>query len=252
MPRILSILVMVLMLTSCKGGVQTGEKSGPPEKPRAITSLKDSGLPCFSCHSYEKFSANEPGKFSHVKHIAFGVHCNQCHIMMAHEKMVLNKDICSNCHDLKSFVFPDSGMPVTFSHQKHAGNFSCSQCHPAPFRMKRGVTPITMKGMFSGETCGKCHNGKIAFPAKDCARCHNMSALKKEFSYPSAGMSPAVFSHGVHTAMFECGSCHTGLFKYKKGGSGIRMDGIYKGKFCGKCHDGQTAFASTDCQKCHK
>lgn len=252
MPRILSILVVVLMLSSCKAGVQAGEENKPPEKIPVITSLKDSGLPCFSCHSYEKFSAEKPGKFSHVKHLGFGVHCNQCHIIMAHNKIELNKDTCGGCHNLKSLVFPDSGMPVTFSHQKHAAKFSCSGCHPAPFQMSHGSTPIDMEGMLKGGTCGKCHNGRIAFSAKDCARCHNMSVLKKDFNYASAGMSPATFSHTVHTAMFECSTCHTAIFKYKRGGSGITMDDIYKGKFCGKCHDGKTAFASTDCQKCHK
>ncbi len=252
MPKILSILVIVLMLSACKAGVETRGKKEQPEKIPVITSLKDSGLPCFSCHSYEKFSVNEQGKFSHAKHIGFGVHCNQCHIMMAHEKIELNKDVCSKCHNLKSFIFPDSGMPVTFSHQKHTEKFACGECHPTPFQMKHGATRITMESMFKGETCGKCHNGKISFPAKDCNKCHNMSVLKKDFVYPSSGMSPAVFSHSVHTAMFECGSCHTEVFKYKKGGSGIKMDDIYKGKFCGKCHDGKTAFASSECQKCHK
>jgi c(7)-type cytochrome triheme protein len=30
------------------------------------------------------------------------------------------------------------------------------------------------------------------------------------------------------------------------------MDDIYQGKFCGSCHNGQTAFGSMECQKCHK
>lgn len=167
---------MVFMLASCQATAQAPEKkTESPEKAPIITSLKDSGLPCFSCHSYKKFSSNEPGNFSHEKHLGFGVHCNQCHIIIGHEKNTLNKDTCNRCHD-----------------------------------------------------------------------------LQKDFTYPSAGMSPAVFSHNLHTAMFGCMTCHTGLFKFKKGGSGITMDGIYKGKFCGKCHNGQTAFASTECQKCHK
>jgi c(7)-type cytochrome triheme protein len=176
MTRILSILVVAVMLCSCKASIQAGEKmAAPKEKSPVITSLKDSGLPCFACHSYEKFAADKPGQFSHKKHISFGVHCNQCHIIVAHEKMELNKDTCNGCHD-----------------------------------------------------------------------------LDKDFTYTSAGMRPAIFSHNVHTAMFDCSSCHTGLFRYKKGGSGITMDGIYKGKFCGKCHNGRVAFAATDCLKCHK
>jgi c(7)-type cytochrome triheme protein len=30
------------------------------------------------------------------------------------------------------------------------------------------------------------------------------------------------------------------------------MDEIFKGEFCGKCHNGKMAFAATDCGKCHK
>lgn len=176
MTRILSVLALIIMLSACSAAAQTGQKKEKSvEKTPAIKSLKDSGLPCFSCHSYKKFSVDEPGKFSHMKHIGFGVHCNQCHIIIGHEKIELDKDTCNSCHN-----------------------------------------------------------------------------LKKDFTYPSPGMRPAIFSHSMHMAMFKCGSCHTGLFKYKKGGSGITMDGIYKGKFCGKCHNGQTAFATSDCGKCHK
>ena len=38
----------------------------------------------------------------------------------------------------------------------------------------------------------------------------------------------------------------------KKDGSGMKMDDLYQNKFCGSCHNGQTAFATSECQKCHK
>jgi len=31
----------------------------------------------------------------------------------------------------------------------------------------------------------------------------------------------------------------------------MTMDAMNAGKFCGKCHDGKTATAVTDCAKCH-
>ncbi len=143
-------------------------------------------------------------------------------------------------------------MPATFSHQNHTQKFACSACHPQLFQMKKGTTKITMDEMFKGRSCGKCHDGKAAFPSQNCQKCHQITAISKNLTYPSSGLAAAVFSHKVHTAMFECGSCHTSLFKYKKGGSGMKMDEIYRNKFCGSCHNGQVAFGPMECQKCHK
>lgn len=242
---------LIFSLSSCKWKAE--HKPGPVEKEvPVIASLKDSGLPCFRCHAYEKFAGEAAGKFSHEKHIGFGVHCNQCHLMKPHKEMALNKETCNNCHNMTTIAFTSSGMNVTFSHQNHAKRSGCSACHPSVFQMKKGGNRITMEEMYKGNNCGKCHNGKAAFSAKDCAKCHNISALGKDFTYPSSGMSAAVFSHQVHTGMFECSNCHTAIFKYKKGGSGMKMDDLYQGKFCGKCHNGEAAFASTECQNCHK
>lgn len=242
---------LVFSLASCKGKAE--HKPAPSEKEvPVITSLKDSGLPCFRCHAYEKFASEETGKFSHVKHIGFGVHCNQCHLIKPHKEMALNKETCNNCHNMTTIAFASSGMTVNFTHQNHAKRSGCRECHPSVFQMKKGGNRVTMEEMYKGNNCGKCHNGKAAFSAKDCAKCHNMSSLGKDFNYPSKEMSPAVFSHQVHTGMFECANCHTAIFKYKKGGSGMKMDDLYQGKFCGKCHNGEAAFASTECQNCHK
>jgi c(7)-type cytochrome triheme protein len=252
MAKRIAVLSLVLLLASC-GRWKPVEKPAEKQKePPVIASLKDSGLPCFGCHSYEKFSLDSKGKFSHPKHMAFGVHCNQCHIIVPHKEMTLNKDTCNNCHNLTTFTYEAGGLPVTYSHQNHEKRFSCSECHPTLFQMKKGTSNITMDEMFKGENCGRCHNGRIAFPASDCAKCHNLAGLKKDFTYPAGDMLPAVFSHQVHTAMFECSSCHPSFFKYKKGGSGMKMDDLYQGKYCGKCHDGKTAFATTECQRCHK
>lgn len=251
MLRILTVISLVLLLFSCKGNVEKTEKKEAGESPE-IFSLKDSSLPCFKCHSYEKFSADVAGRFSHPRHIGFGVHCNQCHLIRPHRDMALNKDTCNNCHKMTAFAYTNSGMPVTFSHQNHAKKYACGECHPKLFQMKKGSSRIVMEEMYKGNSCGKCHNGKTAFSSKDCAKCHNMSVLKKDFNYPSGDMSPAIFSHQAHTAMFECGNCHTAVFKYKKGGSGMKMDDLYQNRFCGTCHNGQTAFGSSECQKCHK
>ena len=63
--RIIVVASLVLVLSACKfkGNVET--KYEEPQSP-VIASLKDSGLPCFKCHAYEKYAQNKPGIFSHA------------------------------------------------------------------------------------------------------------------------------------------------------------------------------------------
>jgi len=68
-----------------------------------------------------------------------------------------------------------------------------------------------------------------------------------------------VFHHKTHTmgAGLDCESCHDGeKFEMAAGAAeqneDFTMDSLYKGKYCGSCHDGKTAFASnTRCTTCH-
>ncbi len=55
---------------------------------------------------------------------------------------------------------------------------------------------------------------------------------------------------------FECDSCHDGLFEMESGAAGatgnFTMAALAEGEFCGACHNGSDAFASTDdCTLCH-
>jgi len=66
------------------------------------------------------------------------------------------------------------------------------------------------------------------------------------------------FSHKVHTmdAGLSCDSCHDELFTMESGAilatGEMTMAAMTEGKFCGSCHDGNTAFASnTQCVSCH-
>ncbi|WP_420265565.1 c(7)-type cytochrome triheme domain-containing protein [Candidatus Magnetominusculus dajiuhuensis] len=65
---------------------------------------------------------------------------------------------------------------VVFEGTKHAGKgIKCTQCHLEVFRMRHGVTKMTMKEMDDGAFCGACHNGKTSFSTsaeKHCAKCH--------------------------------------------------------------------------------
>jgi c(7)-type cytochrome triheme protein len=55
----------------------------------------------------------------------------------------------------------------------------------------------------------------------------------------SEGMSPVVFPHWFHRVRFQCSVCHVDIgFKTRAGGSGITMDKISQGQYCGACHTG--------------
>jgi len=67
-----------------------------------------------------------------------------------------------------------------------------------------------------------------------------------------------VFEHKIHTmdAGLSCDSCHDSLFEMESGAAeqkdDFTMATLYKGGYCGSCHDGSTAFASnTRCTSCH-
>jgi len=63
-------------------------------------------------------------------------------------------------------------------------------------------------------------------------------------------MPDVIFPHSAHNAWFKCAPCHPKIFKKKAGASGISMLGIWKGQFCGRCHD-KVAFPIRNCFKCH-
>ncbi|MBI1821407.1 MAG: hypothetical protein HY036_03910 [Nitrospirae bacterium] len=77
-----------------------------------------------------------------------------------------------------------AGMPpVVFPHWFHRIRFKCKVCHPNIFEMKQGANDITMVKIVKGNFCGKCHNGRIAWPPIYCDRCHSG---KSDISIPKA------------------------------------------------------------------
>ena len=66
------------------------------------------------------------------------------------------------------------------------------------------------------------------------------------------GVSPVIFPHWFHRIRFQCSVCHVDLgIKMKAGASGISMDRIIRGEFCGACHDGEIAWSPENCDLCH-
>jgi c(7)-type cytochrome triheme protein len=106
-----------------------------------------------------------------------------------------------------------------------------------------------MADMEKGKSCGACHNSKQAFSVKECSKCHPTGELL--FEEKSTGN--IIFSHKSHTALYSCGDCHATIFKTARSTVKVSMQEMEKGKSCGGCHDGKTAFSVKDkCESCHK
>ncbi|MFQ5901512.1 MAG: c(7)-type cytochrome triheme domain-containing protein [Thermodesulfobacteriota bacterium] len=70
-------------------------------------------------------------------------------------------------------------------------------------------------------------------------------------SMKKAKVDRVQFPHWFHRIRFRCKACHEIIFEMKKGANNINMSGIINGKWCGKCHNGQIAFAPVECKRCH-
>jgi len=67
-----------------------------------------------------------------------------------------------------------------------------------------------------------------------------------------AGVRPVVFPHWFHRIRFRCKVCHSELdFRMRAGANDVKMTDIIDGRFCGKCHNGQTAWGADQCDLCH-
>jgi len=59
------------------------------------------------------------------------------------------------------------------------------------------------------------------------------------------------FSHLAHTRWLACSNCHPNPFPYQAGTTGINMTAIFRGKYCGMCHDRVAFMTWQSCERCH-
>ena len=152
-----------------------------------------------------------------------------------------------------------------FDHSTHTVKlgFECEACHDTLFEMETGAAEgngdFTMQSLKEGKYCGYCHNGETAFHAYTrCGGCHVAPQETIVFTKPVVAV---IFDHITHTDQgIDCEDCHKQFFKMDlvvtEEGKDFTMDSIYcdarEVKYCGICHDGETAFPSTSrCNVCH-
>lgn len=153
---------------------------------------------------------------------------------------------------------------VTFSHKVHTmdAELECDSCHDDLFEMEMGTAvekgDFNMASFAEGNYCGACHDGDTAFDAmagETCSSCHT-APKTIVFTKP---VKAVIFDHTIHIEEYglNCGDCHSDVFKMEIGNAEKEedkfvMEALYRGEYCGACHDGDTAFASnTKCTTCH-
>jgi c(7)-type cytochrome triheme protein len=209
---------------------------------------------CKTCHS-AIFNLAKKRTFT-MADMERGQSCGACHNGKKTFGVSTQKD-CSKCHyGLTTKTLKYKSKPVSdavFSHEFHTQAYSCGDCHSKKFDYRQGSRKATMAEMVKGKSCGVCHNGKTAFASSgDCSKCHTGYKPANLTFKNSRGTVVGYFSHDFHTAAYKCEDCHTKTFPYG-GGKRITMEEMAKGKSCGACHDGKTAFSvKGDCAKCHK
>lgn len=59
------------------------------------------------------------------------------------------------------------------------------------------------------------------------------------------------FPHRAHTEWLACSNCHPKPFPMSKGTQEIRMNNIFRGEYCGQCHDRVAFITFFSCDRCH-
>lgn len=59
------------------------------------------------------------------------------------------------------------------------------------------------------------------------------------------------FPHRSHTAWLDCTNCHPTPFLPKTGTNTISMTAIFRGDYCGMCHDRVAFISYFSCSRCH-
>ncbi len=168
---VIGLIVLSMMVLSCNrmpSAAQDRNKKADSQQMQVARKGLSDALPCFKCHSFEKFQQ----AFPHDMHRSMGLHCTQCHSMRAHRDASISASTCQNCHNLREILLDSSSMPVNFNHSGHMSMFSCKKCHNRVFPMNKKAVRITMKKIRQGRYCGTCHNGQMAFSYQQCSGCH--------------------------------------------------------------------------------
>lgn len=95
-------------------------------------------------------------------------------------------------------------------------------------------------------------SGLIA-PRADLEGEDRMEVLDMDIVMKNTRQMPYVlFPHGAHTQWLDCSNCHPAIFESRAGAHQITMNDIFRGEYCGKCHDRIAFVTYFSCERCHR
>jgi c(7)-type cytochrome triheme protein len=65
-------------------------------------------------------------------------------------------------------------------------------------------------------------------------------------------MPYVLFPHQSHTLWLDCSNCHPAPFLPKTGSNAVSMSAIFRGNYCGMCHDRVAFISFFSCNRCHR
>lgn len=79
-----------------------------------------------------------------------------------------------------------------------------------------------------------------------------MNVLDLDITMKNTREMPYVrFPHQSHTVWLDCSNCHPAPFLPKAGANPVSMSEIFRGQYCGMCHDRVAFITFFSCERCH-
>ena len=128
-----------------------------------------------------------------------------------------------------------TGSEATLADETRRGDRTCAR-NPADRRRWAAVI-ASLAAVLSGAT----------------ATTHVLGDITMNRISTANGIEAVVFPHWKHRSRFRCYACHPDIFEMRAGANAIDMAALSAGEFCGRCHDGRTAWAISfeTCRDCH-
>lgn len=109
--------------------------------------------------------------------------------------------------------------------------------------------PLDKKGYV--DWMGAIRSGFIK-PRADLRGKEEMQVLDLDVLLKDTKQMPYVkFPHNSHTLWLACSNCHPKPFEPKAGANDISMAAIFRGQYCGMCHDRVAFITFFSCERCH-
>lgn len=95
------------------------------------------------------------------------------------------------------------------------------------------------------------NEGQIT-PRANVTGSENLKPLDLDIVLKNTKQMPWVrFPHRSHTLWLDCSNCHPAPFEQKTGAAKISMESIFRGQWCGMCHDRVAFITHLACERCH-